>query len=125
MSFCGHIPCHQYPLIVITEEQTGEVVGFIRQLNWGFASKSFKHLFDMYQANSREDLENRLVTLGKLIAATDERGSVGRVKHKKNIISVELLWGGGVWRKLEAKFDSKFRIKGMTMINASKYRGFF
>jgi hypothetical protein len=122
MNFCGHIPCRQYPLIVITDSQTGEVTGFIRQLSWGFASKSFNHLFDVYQANSREDLENRLAALGKLIASTDEHGGVGRVKRKKNVLSIELLWGRRVWRMLEAKFDSKFRIKGLTLIDARNGR---
>jgi hypothetical protein len=120
MRFCGHIPCHQYSLIVITDVQTGDVVGFIRQLDWGIASKSFNHLFDIYQANGQEDLENRLVALGKLIASTDARGSIGRIEGQKNVVSVELLWGGEVWRKLEVKFDSKFRIKRVTLITARK-----
>lgn len=125
MGFCGHPPCHSYPLIIITDSQTGEVVSFIRHLNWGIAAKSFNHLFDIYQAESQEDIGNKLVALGKLIALTDERGSLGRVKQKKNIVSVELFWGDGVWRRLEMKSNSKFQIKGMTLLNASKYRGFF
>lgn len=125
MNFCGHIPCHQYPLIIMTDARSGEVVGFVRHLNWGFASKSFNHLFDIYQASSREDLENRLIILGRLIASTDERGSLGRIRRKKNVLSAELLWGGGVWRILELKFDSKLRIKRMNLIDAGNGRSFF
>jgi hypothetical protein len=95
MRFVGHIPGSNYPLIVITDAESGDVVGFVRHLNWGFASKSFTHLFSNYHADTKEDLERMVLVLGTLIASTDQRGNVGRGKSKKNTVSVELLWAAG------------------------------
>ena len=125
MRFVGHLPGSNYPLIVITDAESGDVVGFVRHLNWGFASKSFTHLFNGYQANTKEALEQRVLLLGTLIASTDQRGNVGRVKRKKRALSVELLWGNGIWRRLEAHFDSSLCITRMALMNASNRRGFF
>jgi hypothetical protein len=125
MRFVGHIPGSNYPLIVITDAESGDVVGFVRHLNWGFASKSFTHLFNNYHADTKEDLERRALVLGTLIASTDQRGNVGKVKRKKSILTVELLWGGGIWRRLETHFDSSLRISRMVLINASNRRSFF
>ena len=125
MSFVGHFPFSKYPLIVITDAQSGEVVGFIRQLNWGVASKSFKELFGSYQSVSKENLEKRLLVLAQLIASTDQRGNIGEVTRKKNSVSVDIQWGGNTWRRLEAQFDHKFQIKSMSLKNASGRRSFF
>ena len=125
MRFVGHIQGSNYPLIVITDAESGDVVGFVRHLNWGFASKSFTHLFSSYHADTKEALERRVLLLGTLIASTDQRGNVGRVKRKKHALSVELLWGGGIWRRLEAHFDSSLCITRMALMNASNRRSFF
>ena len=125
MRFVGHIPPSDYPLIVITDAISGEVVGFVRHLNWGLASKSFTNLFTNYHADNKEDLERKLLVLGALVASTDQRGSVGSIKRKKKALSVDLLWGGAAWRKLQAEYDSAFRIRRMTLLNASQRRGFF
>jgi hypothetical protein len=125
MRFVGHIPGRNYPLIVITDTESGDVVGFVRHLNWGVASKSFTHLFHNYRTDSREDSDRRLLVLGALIASTDQRGSVGRVKRKKNVSSVEIFWGSGIWRRLEAQSDPSLRIGRMALIKASNRRGFF
>jgi hypothetical protein len=125
MRFVGHIPGSNYPLIVITDAESGDVMGFVRHLNWGFASKSFTHLFSNYHADTKEDLERRVLVLGTLIASTDQRGNVGIVQRKKNILSVELVWGGGIWRRLEAHFDPSLRIRRMALVNGSNRRSFF
>jgi len=125
MNFVGHIPGTKYPLILITDAESGEVVGFIRQLNWGAASESFSHLFDGYNAGNKEDLEKQLFVLATLIASTDPRGSVGPIQRKKNTVSVDLQWGSGPWRRLEEQFDRHLRITRMSLVNVSNRRGFF
>ncbi|MEP7339293.1 MAG: hypothetical protein ABI977_16270, partial [Acidobacteriota bacterium] len=119
MRFVGHYPGTNYPLVVITDAENGEVVGFVRQLNWGIASKSFGDLFGAYQADNKQDLEKRVVVLATLIASTDARGSVGRIMRKKTALSVDLQWAGGVWRRLEAHFDKQLRITRISLANAS------
>jgi hypothetical protein len=122
MRGCGHLPCRNSPLIVITDDRTREVVGFIRDLTWGYASKSFKYMFNNYQAKDKEEIKTKLEGLVKLIALTHEAGSVGESEIKKNSVSVELLWGDGVWRIIEAKFDGKLRIRRMSMIDGRNGR---
>jgi hypothetical protein len=124
MRFVGHFPFSKYPLIVITDAQSGEVIGFIRQLNWGVTSKSFNELFGNYQAVTKEELEKRLLVLGQLIALTDQRGNIGAITRRKNSVSVDIMWGGNIWRRLEAQFDHKFHIKKMALKKASG-RSFF
>lgn len=125
MRFVGHLPFSNHPLIVITDAQSGEVVGFIRQLNWGVTSKSFKELFVNYRAVSKEDFEKKLLVLGQLIALTDQHGDIGRITRKKNSVSVDITWGGNTWRRLEAKFDHNLQIKSMQLKKASGRRSFF
>lgn len=122
MLWCGHPPCSSRQLVVITDAQSGAVVGFMRDLTWGYASKSFKHIFNNYQAKDRKEIEDKLGALVKLIASTHEAGNIGRSRIQKNAVSVELLWGDSVWRIIEAKFDKKLRIKRMSIIDGRNGR---
>lgn len=122
MLSCGHLPCSPHKLIVITDAQSGEVVGFVRQLTWGHASKSFKYIFNAYQAKDRKEIEGKLGALVKLIALTHRAGNVGKSRIQKDTISVELLWGEGVWRIIEAKFDGRLRIKRVSLIDGRNGR---
>lgn len=109
-------------MIIITDEHGREVLGFIRDMTRGYASKSFKYMFKDYQAKDKEEIKAKLMTLVKLLALTHEAGTVGQSRIKENSVSVDLLWGDGVWRIIEAKFDGKLRIRRMSIFDGRNGR---
>lgn len=116
-----HVTAVPLDLVIITNAETGSVVGYVWDFSWALASVSFERLLIGQQAESKNEALNRINALAKLIVYTDQ-GCVRNLTVRNQSITVELMRNGSTepFRILRVEVDNHFKFGRMTLVKTGR-----
>jgi len=103
-------------ILVVTNAETGEVVGHRWAIWFSGGSESFDHILETYEAASRDDAVKTVGLLSKLLVSLND-WPLGNVKLDGKTITAELGGTTDPWRLLKVKIDKKNKFGPMVFIN--------
>lgn len=116
-----HVTAVPLDLVIITDAESGSVVGYVWDFSWALPSVSFERLLLGQQAESKNEALNRINALAKLIVYTDQ-GCVRNLTMRNHAITAELLRNGSSapFRILRIEVDNHFKFGRMTLMKTGR-----
>ena len=109
-------PTKNYRLILISQRQTGRVLGFVWANYWMIRpSKSFTAVFHGQQAKSKDDAKAQLRSFANLLTSVTG-DKLGKTIVNKRRVAVEMLRGAGVFAVLQLKLNRRNEFGNLTIV---------